>query len=765
MGKKKEFVDYALDYASRGWAVFSLTPKEKKPLPGTRGFHDATTNDRIIERMWDNTPKANIGVATGKISGIFVFDIDGPEGAQSLTAFETKFGPLPETLEQTTGKGRQLFFLMPEREIRNRQSLMPGIDIRGTGGYVVIAPSIHPNGKAYAWPYGDDTNIAPAPKALLDLINPPKKNVAPWEKLASKQQAKKPVQTTEQTTGLTGMVSVMERARLYLDKCAPAIQGAGGHDALLWAAKALVVGFELDDSSAISLLWSNYNPRCSPPWDPSNKKEKRDFERKVEQARNLPSQKPRGWLLDEYSLRSSEDSIIAMAKGQATIQNLLASNKKKTETEVKTVSPSKKIQEFQQFPINFFPKQLKAYCKEITNAMDVDSSFVALPMLVTAAGAMGNAWRIQIKNKWIEPPTLWGGVIGNSGTNKSAPMDEVIKPLKLDILLKDIKNPLLCPICDVIIDDATTEAIVSALSNSAKGLLSHRDELASWVNTFDSYRKAGADEQIWISFWNAKEYKVNRKTNDEVTKIPAASVSLLGGIQPDIFIKCFDPGKFASGLVPRLLVVCPPERQRKWNDSEISDESIALWEDVIMKLRLQNFASFDPNAQKFQPNILTLSKEAKTAYTDWYTEMCTTQFESLDKNEKSFISKAQTTVVRLCLIHRGMLLALDDKLKITDPIEKESMDAGLAWGNWFLNEQMRIYGFSSKNYNTLKTNELHDKLRSKYSKNDVICARHITWCNTKRYPRSKEALDAMAELVDNGLAYWVENSKNKIKLN
>ena len=41
-------VDYALAYASRGWAVFPLVPRDKVPMKGSHSYNDATTNAKTV---------------------------------------------------------------------------------------------------------------------------------------------------------------------------------------------------------------------------------------------------------------------------------------------------------------------------------------------------------------------------------------------------------------------------------------------------------------------------------------------------------------------------------------------------------------------------------------------------------------------------------------------------------------------------------------------------------------------------------------------
>jgi putative DNA primase/helicase len=141
----------ALEFAARGWLVLPIRALGKTPLTD-RGFKDATTDPTAIRVWWEKWPSANIAVATGSNSVIAV-DIDGDAGEKSLSALIAQYGPLPETLESRTGRGRHLFYVASGSTIRNDtgRKLGPGIDVRGAGGYVIMPPSVHESGRQYQW--------------------------------------------------------------------------------------------------------------------------------------------------------------------------------------------------------------------------------------------------------------------------------------------------------------------------------------------------------------------------------------------------------------------------------------------------------------------------------------------------------------------------------------------------------------------------------------------------------------------------------------
>ncbi len=169
-------LETALAYAARGWAVFPLRGKVPAigKADGGRGCLDGTTDTDKIKDWWTKNPDANIGIATGDTSGFWVLDIDGDDGEESLAALVAEHDPLPDTVEQLTGKGRHLLFKFNGEAVQNSVRFRPGLDTRATGGYIVAAPSYHKEKeKFYAWEvdhHPDDMEPTTAPNWLVKAV-------------------------------------------------------------------------------------------------------------------------------------------------------------------------------------------------------------------------------------------------------------------------------------------------------------------------------------------------------------------------------------------------------------------------------------------------------------------------------------------------------------------------------------------------------------------------------------------------------------------
>ena len=151
-----QFYEAAITYIKQGFAVIPLEVKGKRPLTA-HGVKDATMDPVIVQSWWDKWENANIGIATGQVSGgLCVIDMDvdenkGLDGWRTLRDWQDKHGIIAPSWLCKTGRGGYHYYFLSNEPIQNRVAVIPGVDVRGDGGYVVAPPSVHPNGTAYEW--------------------------------------------------------------------------------------------------------------------------------------------------------------------------------------------------------------------------------------------------------------------------------------------------------------------------------------------------------------------------------------------------------------------------------------------------------------------------------------------------------------------------------------------------------------------------------------------------------------------------------------
>lgn len=188
----ESLLDYALAYAKLGWHVFpchtavkkkgysctcevwkrqNVNPDFECSRPGKHprtenGLDDATDDPEQIAKWWHRWPTANIGINCGK-SGLLVVDLD--------TYKDTYEGESLELDEDTVtglsgGGGAHLFYRLEDSDHfgNSNKNLPTGIDIRGHGGYAIVAPSFHESTNYYQW----ENDYSPWDKTLATI--PPK---------------------------------------------------------------------------------------------------------------------------------------------------------------------------------------------------------------------------------------------------------------------------------------------------------------------------------------------------------------------------------------------------------------------------------------------------------------------------------------------------------------------------------------------------------------------------------------------------------------
>jgi putative DNA primase/helicase len=192
-----DMLEAALRYAAAGFRVHPLRAGTK--IPRLNDWPEqATTKAKTIKHWWAKWPTSNIGIATGRASNLWVLDVDAgthpDEVAEALSGMIADNGALPDTRTiRTPSGGLHYWFRFPEGKghwtnstarITERYGTagqsgrkVSGLDVRGEGGQVAVAPSVvNADNKGVLYPGGGRhyalaraVELAPVPKWLRKL--------------------------------------------------------------------------------------------------------------------------------------------------------------------------------------------------------------------------------------------------------------------------------------------------------------------------------------------------------------------------------------------------------------------------------------------------------------------------------------------------------------------------------------------------------------------------------------------------------------------
>ncbi len=160
-------------YVRLGFRIFPAQGKH----PMFSGWQaKATSETKQIAAWLRQYPQANWGLATG--NGLVVIDVDPRHGGMaSLQELKSKYGDALKTVISHTGGGGWHLIFRTSDKVRNAVNLLPGIDIRGDGGLIILPPSIHPDtGRRYEWvkDYApDERDFVPLPEGLAVQLRAP----------------------------------------------------------------------------------------------------------------------------------------------------------------------------------------------------------------------------------------------------------------------------------------------------------------------------------------------------------------------------------------------------------------------------------------------------------------------------------------------------------------------------------------------------------------------------------------------------------------
>lgn len=260
-------LQYALDLAAVGFHVFPIIPNSK--LPAIDDFPGLASRDPETIKKWWLDPVLgieqpfNIGVSTtrfGEKHALLVVDVDNKgkkKGSDELIRLEIQGCEFPPTFTQTTPTGgKHLVYVCDEPVKQGANVFAEGLDVRSRGGYIVGCGSVVEGGTYRT--EGIFDGIAPAPAWMVAQCGRPTERTAfPGAEVQGINQER-----------------AVSRAYFYLTTEAPlALEGAAG-DQTTYVVACRVKDFGVSKELCLKLLLEHWNERCSPPWEPSELKDK-----------------------------------------------------------------------------------------------------------------------------------------------------------------------------------------------------------------------------------------------------------------------------------------------------------------------------------------------------------------------------------------------------------------------------------------------------------------------------------------------------------
>ena len=337
------------------------------------------------------------------------------------------------------------------------------------------------------------------------------------------------------------------------------------------------------------------------------------------------------------------------------------------------------------FPLDVMGNEWGEWSIAAADAAAAPVDYVVLPLLASASALIGNARWVQATPGWMEPPHLWCGVVGDSGSSKSPGADcllrdvlpiiedrmctgcpETLERWQAEVQLhkakrerweQEVKNaeksgnpppmPPMGPPDEPQMprlrqSDVTIEKVASFLATAApKGLLVVRDELAGWLHGMNSYNDAG--RQFWLEAYGGRPYRVERKTAPKPIVVPRLALAVTGGTQPEKLAEMFREAD--DGLLARFVWAWPAPRQfhlsRRVPNVAFATDAL----DCLRQLEMSLATPEEPAA----PILVPLASEALPMLEAFGQDMQAAQ-AGAGGLLRSAYGKARGLVVRLALV-------------------------------------------------------------------------------------------------------------------
>ncbi len=366
------------------------------------------------------------------------------------------------------------------------------------------------------------------------------------------------------------------------------------------------------------------------------------------------------------------------------------------------------------FPTDALPEgPIRALAEAYRDSMQKDAAYIAPLLLAGIASIFGCSRRVLLTDAgdYSEPLVVWSAVVTPSGSGKSPALNFAQQPFidyddtfyrtyqkdMKEYRTRQAKNKKATPedppyMRECTVSNITVEALAETLFRNPYGVCSFQDELAGWFKGQNQYKKGGNDETEYLSLYNGKFIKINRKTpfSDGTTArvILNPALSIAGGIQPGILKQISrDHSDYSeAGLFFRFLLTMPPDPIRTISSPGIDASVLNEYHDLIFRLFKKRE---DDNGRLYTPElpqIFTLTYDASTLYKEFDLEN-ERERGNRDNATKGVLPKMTGYSGRIAGVLHMARYAFDET---PDTIDADTMFNAIEITRWFRHEAFRV---------------------------------------------------------------------------
>jgi len=335
------------------------------------------------------------------------------------------------------------------------------------------------------------------------------------------------------------------------------------------------------------------------------------------------------------------------------------------------------------FPLELvFPKELIRIVEDLNKHQGFPKEFTSSAMLYAISVAIGNNFHIKVRESWTMNCSLYMVLVAPAGRMKSAPLSFAVKPLsakddesykawkdervqfeaykklsekeRIDNHLIELSEPVFK---QLIVNDATMEALQEVLKNNPRGVGAYHDEWRDWYLNLDRFNN-GSNKPKMLSLWDGRTITINRKISNPI-RIQNPFLSLAGTIQTDLLYELYKGENAVSGFLDRFLICNPKDlKRREVEDSDNPVNNEYKWSQIIDKI-----LAYETRQDEFGniiPSIVPYSRECKSALSEFQRYINGSINQESFPPIQSYYSKVETYTHRFALIFQMLQTICED---------------------------------------------------------------------------------------------------------